>query len=244
VSASFGCFAGNNTGKPSAQLVTGEGYFPYIYKGIIHGGWSRALIKETFALMNVDIEVDILPWKRGLKWTKEGRFLATFPYVYSASRADDFLFSVTINQVPVRLFVTQESGIKKVEKLKGKRLCIPHGYSVDTSPQGIVGRFNLSINRAKDGLGCVKHVQKGWSDVGLTNGYIVSEQIKTGFDEDKSIYILPEELTSVPLYLIISKQYPNAQEWIDRFNSAFAELSATGKKQQIDLQFTKLLSAR
>jgi hypothetical protein len=120
-------------------------------------------------------------------------------------------FSTPINFVPVHMYVASDAIFTSPEQLMNKRLCFPFSYSLDSLEQGIVDKFQMKINRVKDGIGCVKHVQKGWSDAGLTNGYIRANKLPKNEGDDISIVIFPEQLALIPLYLVIGKDYPNAK---------------------------------
>jgi polar amino acid transport system substrate-binding protein len=224
------------------QIATGEGYFPFVDSTFMYGGWSKALVEATFSLMSVEISLEILPWDRGLKWTQEGKLLGVFPYIDTDEREEKFLYSRPINYVPIRLYVASNSEFHDIEQLSGKRLCIPHGYSIGDAEKIVIERFNMTVNRAKDGIGCVGQVQNGWSDAGLTNGYIQASKLSQKDTTDQPIHIFPQELSSEPLYFLISKSYPDAQEWMNKFNQAFIQLEASGQKQQIDTLFLDALA--
>ena len=228
--------------KGKVNIATGEGYSPFVDYKLPDGGWSTSLVKQTFSKMKLRTTIDVLPWNRALRWTQEGKFLAAFPFVYSETRAKDFLFSTAINFVPVHMYVASESSFTSPEQLKNKRLCFPFSYSLDSLEQGIVNKYQMTINRAKDGIGCVKHVQKGWSDAGLTNGYIHAEKLPKNTTNDIPIVIFPEELISIPLYLVISKDYLNAEQWIQEFNYAFSLLQKNGDKAATDKLYLELIN--
>jgi polar amino acid transport system substrate-binding protein len=229
----------------TAQLIkiaTGESYFPFVDSSFLLGGWSKALVEATFSLMSVEVSFEILPWDRGLKWTQEAKSLGAFPYIASKQRSEKFLYSLPINFVPVRLYVASDSVFNRIEDIQGKRLCIPHGYSIGKAEQTVIDQFAMTINRAKDGIGCVGQVQRGWSDAGLTNGYIQAIKLRHHTETEEPIRIFPQALSSEPLYFLISKSYPDAQLWMDRFNQAFLQLAENGQKQQIDQLFLAALS--
>lgn len=223
------------------KLATGEGYSPYVDKNMPDGGWSISLIKQTFNKMNLDVSIEILPWKRALKWTEEGEFLGTFPFVFSEQRANEFIFSTPINHVPVHMYVSSQSNYSKPSDLMNKRLCFPLGYSLGIAVKSIIERYQMSVNRTKDGRGCVLHVQKGWSDAGLTNGHMQANKFVLDPKLDNKIVILPEQLALVPLHLVIAKNTVNAQQWMEKFDHAFFLLGQSGEKSATDAQFIKLL---
>ena len=225
------------------RLTTGQSYFPFISAKMPHGGWSQALVTRTFAEMGLNVDIHVLPWSRGERWTTEQRFLGTFPYVYSAKRAKKYYFSKPINFIPVRFYVSQASNFTDVQQLKNKRLCLPYGYSADFVKDGVVDSLNLKINRVVDGAACIGHVQRGWSDAGLTNDYVSVNEVNNDRLTDSKLVVLKKDVEQVPLHFIISTSYPEARKWMDKFDRAFQRLIENGAKAEIDDQFTQLLDS-
>lgn len=230
-----------NTTSEQIRLATGEGYYPYVSQRLPQGGWSQALVAGTFLEMGHKVDIHTLPWSRGQMWTEEKRFLGTFPYVYSAQRAEKFFFSTAINYISVRFYVANASNITDVQQLKNKRLCLPFGYSDDFVDDGVVEKLNLKINRVLDGAACIGHVQRGWSDAGLTNSYVSLNEVSNNRLNDSELRVLPTDLEKVDLHFIISKSYPDAHAWIEKFNHAFNTLSKDGRKDAIDQKFIQLI---
>jgi polar amino acid transport system substrate-binding protein len=156
-------------------------------------------------------------------------------------------FSTPINfvpvPVPVHMYAASDAIFTSPEQLMNKRLCFPFSYSLDSLEQGIVDKFQMKINRVKDGIGCVKHVQKGWSDAGLTNGYIRANKLPKNEGDDISIVIFPEQLALIPLYLVIGKDYPNAKKWLAEFDYAYTLLQLSGEKAAEDQRYLDLINA-
>ncbi|WP_166424697.1 transporter substrate-binding domain-containing protein [Paraglaciecola sp. 20A4] len=231
-----------NTTSEQIRLATGEGYYPYVSQRLPQGGWSQALVVGTFLEMGHKVDIHTLPWGRGQMWTEEKRFLGTFPYVYSAQRAEKFFFSTAINYISVRFYVAKTSNITDIQQLKNKRLCLPFGYSDDFAHDGVVDKLNLKINRVLDGAACIGHVQRGWSDAGLTNRYVSLNEVNNNRLIDSELRVLPTDLEKVNLHFIISKSYPDGQTWMERFNRAFSTLTKDGRKASIDQKFEQLIT--
>ena len=206
-----------NSTSERIRLATGKGYYPYVSQRLPQGGWSQALVTGTFLEMGHKVDIHTLPWGRGQMWTEEKRFLGTFPYVYSAQRAEKFFFSTAINYISVRFYVAKTSNITDVQQLKNKRLCLPFGAA------------------------CIGHVQRGWSDAGLTNSYVSLNEVSNNRLNDSELRVLPTDLEKVDLHFIISKSYPDAHAWIEKFNHAFNTLSKDGRKGAIDQKFMQLI---
>ena len=70
--------------KGKVRLATGEGYSPFVDNTPPDGAWSTRLIKQTFSKLNLHIAIEILPWKRALKWAQDSKFLAAFAFIWAA----------------------------------------------------------------------------------------------------------------------------------------------------------------
>lgn len=241
---SFFCHAVDSipTGLTRINLTTGEGYFPYVDKTLDEGGWSQSLVRHTFRLMGFDVDIDILPWARGMKWAEESKFLGTFPYVYSSQRAEQFLYSQAINTVPMRFYVAKNSAITHHDQLQSKRLCIPYGYTLGKVEPIVLTRYAMTLSHAKDSKGCIGQVQRGWSDAGLTNGYVDVRLLSVPYQDKDAIVVLSEDITTETLHFLISKDYPQAEAWMNKFNQAFDELQKSGEKSRIDQQFIRQIT--
>ncbi len=240
--ASLSDAKGSLSHSPSIKIATGSHYSPYVDEKLPGGGWSTSIITRVLEGMSLKTDIMILPWDRALKWTIDGKVLGSFPFVYSKKRAEQLIFSMPINYVPVHMYVSKQSGFSSLDALSGKRLCFPLDYDLSSIESQIISKFSMTVNRVKDGIGCIKHVQKGWSDAGLINGYINTNKMSDSHWQAKHIHIFEQQLALVPLYFVVGKGTPNAQVWMDEFNFVLADLDASGELDQINLRFQKQLS--
>ncbi|WP_158966886.1 ABC transporter substrate-binding protein [Paraglaciecola sp. L3A3] len=227
---------------PSIKIATGDHYSPFIDDKLPNGGWSVSIVQRVLEKLSVQAEIIYLPWDRALKWTNEGQIFGSFPFVYSPQRAETLLFSKPINHVPVYMYVAQNSEFSTLESLTTKRLCFPYDYALSSLEKDIVNKYAMTINRVKDGTGCIKHVLKGWSDAGLINSYIDISKLSAVQDEEQMIKVFAQQLALVPLHFVISKQGKDSQLWIDKFDQALAQIDSNGERAIIDNQYRKLLN--
>lgn len=235
------CFACSPV-RAAVSVVTGDSYFPYVSYELPENGWSNAVVKAVFAEMGQDLTIDVVPWSRGFKWTLENKYLGTYPYVYSEERFADFLYSEPINFISVKLFVSADSSIENLTDLKGKRLCLPIGYTISDTIGGLKNTYSLQVNRAADNKGCFGHVEKGWSDVGLINEHISTDRIIQIYGAKGPFRILPETYDTIPLYFIISRSYPDATQSLTQFNQALEAITVNGKLEAIRQRYLSLLA--
>ncbi|MDU0356047.1 transporter substrate-binding domain-containing protein [Paraglaciecola aquimarina] len=220
-------------------LATGKHYSPFVDASLPDGGWSVSIVKGVLEEMSLSYSLTILPWERALKWTREDKLFATFPYVYSERRAKTLLYSNPINFVPVHMYVAKHADFSDIESLTNKRLCFPYDYALSTLEKEVVDKLSMTVNRVKDSTGCIRHVHKGWSDAGLINGHINADKLSL---DNNLIKIFPKQIVAVPLSLVINKSRENAQAWMDQFNNALTIINNNGERALIDQQYYLLLN--
>ncbi|MFD2205622.1 substrate-binding periplasmic protein [Kiloniella antarctica] len=111
------------------RLVTGE-YPPYTSNEIPGGGYVSEIIKKVFSIMEYDLTLDYLPWKRGYVLTKQKEYVASYPYLKTEERSLEFLYSEPIVEWESKVYVREDSGIdyKSPLDLAGLTECIPHHF--------------------------------------------------------------------------------------------------------------------
>jgi hypothetical protein len=55
-----------------------------------------------------------------------------------------------------------------------------------------------------------------------------------------SLVIFSKQLALIPLYLVIGKDHPNAEQWLAEFDYAFTLLKKSGEKLAIDQRYLDL----
>ncbi|WP_438864251.1 substrate-binding periplasmic protein [Neptunicella sp.] len=235
----YACCSLGQTQDDQLKVATGKDYPPFISERFPQGGWSQAIVAKVFEHMGRDIAVDILPWDRALMWAGQNQYLGIYPYVYSDARAAQFLYSDPINYFPIRLYVTKASGITRLEQLNGARFCLPYGYNLGHSDDSLYSQLHWKVSHAADIQGCQLQVQKGWSDASLFNGYMQLDSIE---NNNVELVVLDQDLGTVALHFLIAKSYPDASQWMQKFNVALAAITASGERAKIDRHFKQILS--
>jgi len=220
----------------SLKLATGDNYFPFADQNMPHNGWSAMVVGAVFKKLNRQAQINVLPWPRAYRWTKEGKYDAVFPYVYTEKRAKDMLYSQPINRIEVKLFVMAESDIKHVSQIHGKRFCMPKGFDFNPGPNHPLFRYKLIRTQAQGTSGCLNQVYKNWADLGFINAFYNQTIINKHFGFEHQIRIFPETVASVPLYLLVSKQHANAELLIQQFDQALKQLQDNGELNLIEKQ--------
>jgi polar amino acid transport system substrate-binding protein len=120
------------------KITTGSSYFPYVDEKALAGGWSLAVIDAVFKQMGQQISIETLPGQRGYKWASEGRYLGTFPYVFTSARAELFFYSKPINLIPIHIYTKRNRVLPSLSDLLDARLCLPYGYSLSPELEAFI----------------------------------------------------------------------------------------------------------
>jgi len=213
----------------AVELVTGNNYFPYTDERLPEGGLATVLVKAIMARMEVQANITYLPWEEGYAATLSGRFLATYPYIRTDRREAEFLYSDELFAVRPHIFFNfqRAPGLTQPSEMAGRSLCLPAGWEVDSYLKEVHASGRMSVVPATNVVGCFKLLYDGKVDA-------VSIDRRLGTAAARAIsnstWFKVRRLTidSSPNYLIIPKSLPGAQDWINRFNAAKAELRAEG----------------
>jgi polar amino acid transport system substrate-binding protein len=217
---------------PKAQaidVVTGNNYFPYSDERLPDGGLGTLLTKAIIEKMGVPVTVTFLPWNEGYQQTLAGKFVATFPYIKTAKREAEFLYSEELFTVRPYLFTNFQRaiGVTQASDMIGKSLCVPTGWSVDGYLDEYAQSGQMRVYDKTSVAGCFKLLHDGRVDAVSIDrflGTIAARSISP------SAWFKARRLAldASPNYLIVPRSLPGADRWIARFNEAREALRQDG----------------
>jgi polar amino acid transport system substrate-binding protein len=85
------------------RLTNGE-WAPYLSERLPHFGAASHIVAEAYKAAGIDVQYGFFPWKRSYKLAREGHWHGTLVWVYTAERAEDFLYSDVVIRDPEYLF--------------------------------------------------------------------------------------------------------------------------------------------
>ncbi|WP_169569873.1 substrate-binding periplasmic protein [Sneathiella limimaris] len=202
------------------------------------GDVTREVVEAAFAAINQEIEIQILPWRRGYEETlKADPIVATFPYVATPDRKEAFYYSDPIMWSPPAVLLVRKDidfKVETTEDLAGRLICYPFGYALPEGIAKLEARGELNLVRPKTAIGCLEIVLEGRSDATVTTEHVVgwlSQQLNLDIS---GLRFLKEIINpGDQYYLIVSKSYPKAKDLLARFNTGLAKIKANGKYDNI-----------
>jgi polar amino acid transport system substrate-binding protein len=211
------------------QLVTGNAYHPYTDESLPQGGLASAIVARVFADMGFKAEFTFLPWDDGYAQARDGQFIATFPYIVTAARKQDFLYTTELFQVRPSLFwnVTRKLRVNRLSDLMGRSLCVPEGWAIDSYLATMTSGGGLSVVRGASIRDCFTRLHRGDVDVVSADrrlGQTLTKQIAPNRWSTNRRFVQD----GVPNHLLFTKRHPQAAQWVKAFDAAFAELRDSG----------------
>lgn len=218
----------------TVALATGE-YPPFVSEQLPEGGVTAVIVRAAFKTQGFDTQYAFLPWKRGMLETASSKFAGTFPYLKTPERETEFLYSRPIYADRFRMFVRKTAGLPV--RWNQKLLCIPLGYDT-TQVQSFVQEHQMRLAQPPEINHCFKMLQVGRVDavwVSQLVGWATRNQL---FGKNSGIEAMDLNLVgSTDYFLIVSRKYPDAQSWLDRFNAGLKRIKDDGTYQRIVTRF-------
>jgi polar amino acid transport system substrate-binding protein len=216
-------------------LVTGEDYPPFVDAREPGGGLAVVLVRQVLDRMKLTATIDVAPWRRGYEETLRGRYDATFPYVRTAERERDFLYSEPLIQVRQAVFMAADRrfAYRSPADLKGRRVCTPLGYAPAAALQPLIDRGEVQRVTAASAAACPGLLAADRADVFIQDLRIGQALVaKAGLARDV-VAVGEPPFGTTEIHLIVPRSRPDAASLIARFNAALAQLRTSGDYERL-----------
>lgn len=217
--------------EPVVRLVTGTDYPPYVDSTLPNGGLLTVLVQQAFAAAGMQTSLEVEPWRRGYESMLAGRFDATFPYVRTAERDTELLYSDPVQEVRQRMLVTlgQEMAAQEPYWVMGKRVCGAVGYGLPPwldvlIDQGQVIRVTPTQQRS-----CIAMIAASRADFMIEDEVISNARLRDMLGADRVATVPGAPADTAFLYLVVAKSNPRAALILTAFNQGLARAKANGR---------------
>lgn len=216
-------------------LNTGNDYAPFTDEKLPEGGMLTELVKRVFKEMKQEIKIHWLPWARGYNEAKSGAYAATFPYVHTAARDSEFLYSDPLYVIQLKVFAKPSFSVDpaKPDSFRGKTICLPLGWAPPAKLEPLLNDGSLHRQQPKDISSCAKMVARGRADFFVTDTIQGAKAIAGDNLGPADITTLSTPVESTALHLIASKSNPKSAPLLAKFNAALKALKAEGVYDKI-----------
>ncbi|MCW0234597.1 MAG: transporter substrate-binding domain-containing protein [Ferrovibrio sp.] len=230
--------AADNPAAGRLALVSGEDYPPFADPRLPGGGLAVMLVRRVVEAMGATAKIDFMPWRRGYEETLRGRYDATFPYVRTAERERDFLYSDSLIQVRQVVFMSagRRFSYRSPEDLRGRRACIALGYAPPAVLQAMLDRDLVARVTPASASACPGLVAADRADFFVQDERIGAATVARAGLADAIVTVGNLPFGSTDLHVIVPRDRPGAAELIRRFNDGLRRLRDSGDYEHLLLQ--------
>lgn len=223
--------------QDSLPLVTGE-YPPYTGQSLPSGGMSTVLVKAIFKAAGLaEPTIDWQPWQRGYAAAEAGKYVATYPYARDTEWEKSFLYSDPLHTYRNAFFTRKKFSDAIEGRWNGLTLCVPLGWETSYL-EPFLKTFQMTLIRPASMDLCLHMVERGRADLVPENAVAMVEEIKALFGRgDVLVESQYGQQDGLHLFFIISRQRPDAEEVLKKFNTGLAALRASGEYDRLIAQF-------
>ncbi|MBX2831247.1 MAG: transporter substrate-binding domain-containing protein [Rhodospirillales bacterium] len=238
-------FAPAVVAAPQSLVIVTNIYPPYVTEDV-ENSFLPALLTEIGTGMGVTFELKILPWKRCEQSVNDLDAWGAIPYTSNAERAKIFLFSDPIYVADSHFFAyrhprednrgPQPESYDALSDLQQWRIGGIQGYYY----QPLFEQAGLNIDFAHSENQNFQRLRLGRIDLVPAATTVGWHSIKELFPPEivANFYTLPKPLVEdAALHLMTSKNYPDNQALLARFNAALNEVQKNGTFAQLVDQY-------
>lgn len=200
------------------------------------------IIVAAFAEADVDVELVIRPWERGLMLVEEGVYLGAFPYNANETREQFALFSDDIwlsrNVFFYKADRFPDYDFVGFDDLRQRKIAgtLGNSYIEIFKAEGI--ELDLAANEVSG----LRKIREGRAALFVEQESVGWRLIKKHFpDSSHEFRSTRTAWRTVPLNLMISKKYPGAASFLQRFNAGLKTIRENGTYDRIVKKYMGLL---
>ena len=217
------------------RLVTGDDYAPFTGQALPEGGMLTQVVRAALQQSNIASSLDWQPWKRGYLKTLRGDYDATFPYVRTPQREEEFLYSEPLFIAEQHIFSRAGEVIEvdDVPSMQGRRLCYPLGWQPPPIIQQLVDDGQLSRHSPAGLHECARLLLMGRDDFFISDRRLGETALRLTGEPIERFRRSNSAINRSTLHLIVPRSHPQAAVIIAQFNQGLAQLRASGEYQRL-----------
>lgn len=227
-------FSSNVFAETKLIIVTGE--IPPLISRQPENSFLTEIFQAVEKEMGVSFVFKFLPWKRCELHIKKLKAWGAIPYVRTPEREKTYDFSERLFETGSKLFgYTSERKMKNISytelsELKKYKIGGVRGYWYEKMFNDAGIKLELVTNEDQN----LKKLRAGRIDFAPLDETAGWHMIRSLFPEESgNFFTLTKPLRVKDSFLMTSKQYPDGQELLTRFNTALKKIKENGVFQKI-----------
>ena len=206
---------------------------PYIYKD--EEGFLIVLVKEAFKAVDIKTKFEYVPWERALVMVENHSAVGSFPWRYTEERTLTFFYSEPLTFTRYALFH------KKNEEINDELF-----NDIVTNPDytiGIVTAYwyvdwledmGIQLDYSTTQMAAIEKLLNGRVDFALADITITYFRVREQYpDQLESLLYVKDTIGREASALIIHKDYPNAEEYIKKFDEGLRIIKSNGLYKEL-----------
>ncbi|MFP4364679.1 MAG: substrate-binding periplasmic protein [Spirochaetia bacterium] len=213
-------------------LATGE-WPPYTGESLENHGFFTEIVNAVFEEMGVDYTLVFVPWARAESLVESGRAWAAFPYSVTEERQARFNFSNSVTTSESKFFYYENAPIADYEgldSLEGFRLAGVRGYFYESA----FNEAGLQVQYVDNQELAFNLLHAGRAELFPINEIVGWQYIQEAYPNSiQNFGTLDSPYSSNSLSMMVSRDYPDTDEILQRFNQALRRMIDRGEVQAI-----------
>ena len=227
----------------AVRIGIGE-YPPFKVESEPGGGALTEIVVESFKARGISASLEWVPNNRAIAGVMAGHFDGSFGWAHSAERDEALLFS----SKPIytyRMVFVQRMGERMdwntLADLGKQRIGVTRGNFYSQPFADLVTQGVLAVDEATDDIGNLKKLLRKRVDLfpleESVARYLIASKLEPG--ESPQLAVQEKSFWTVPIYFVVSKKLPNAQELMDAFDAGYRELQRTKRVDVLERKLRK-----
>lgn len=244
--------AGAKTPKPiGITLYSEENYVPYVYRdGDQVAGIYVSILREAFARMpKYDLDIELVPFKRGLKMLEQGEIMSFFPPYKRKDRTWVERYSVpilseTVVVVCSKDFIQSHMSLRFPDDFKGATFATTSGYlSAGEKFYELVAKGDITLDEANTTASGLRYLMAGRVDCYLNERMAILAANRE-LNVDKSVLrlfgeaaIVGQEFGYVTFGPDPNGNWPYRFDFADELDDVLSDMRNTGVIDQLVVEY-------
>lgn len=216
------------------RFATAE-FPPYVDRSAPEGGYYPALIRRVLAHHGARVAFVERPWPRAHLETARGRFDGSFPYLHSAARAREFLFSDPLLRVSSHLYVRRGQAATPPDDLvrEARRTCYLRDSLLPPSIESRIAEGGLRVVRVDDMAQCFRMLEAGRVDFVCAGVFNARATLQRVFGDAPPVVAIGAPLDDSTLHLVWPRSDPRSEARREAFNASLRALEEAGEVSRL-----------
>ena len=221
------------TGRIQIDLVTGDDFKPYTDEDLPEGGLASEIVATAFRDLGYEPVIDYINWSSALDLSQRGKFAATWPWVPTAEREENFFYSLPLAEELTFAYWNKSSPktFDTIDDLAGHEVCRAAGYFTDFLDD-LIESGQIGFHQRKDIKDCWLGLADGTFDFVVQGEYEAVAQLAELSLTDQ--FARSENVVATKtLHLVFPKSIGESESLRDQFDQAFQQMEQSGELNRI-----------